>query len=503
MMDDLVEALKLLHYETRLCARVDGEGLPWITHDFFVYDFHRIKQAQTIAARQNKMGAPNGSRGAAIADADGQQSHIAVSLSANPPCAAPTPTQQLLYFGWIVLWLLSFLQRGAGRNGDPLQHEALSTLHDELCSWRPYAEYRDADEGESDERRASLATNILTHLAQARLPPCSTALTAALLSSTPSGVALLQPLYRLSQAVYFKKLHGSIILSPLALRHYPVFEPNPAYSGGGDDVDEDDDEVEEDVVEEEDGVAAMGDPSSEEAEAADDGYLPILAPTAAGSSVPGSALSDEALLAAQEAAAKEWMAEYNRLAESSALALNVARIPPAGQREWKQHQELVAKHAQALLQSPLLAAAPSSSSSSSITPSSLSNRAAELRRLLERISLFERRLHTEGTHASSQAAFSAARARLDELESAHAELSARNVDDTAALARAEEELLAKQEALHQRKDRLDDEGGLRALRRTLGTLRLEIRRFDVLLGIKRVLLQGHMTRMQAQRRTHK
>jgi len=501
MMEDLCESFKLLHYETRLCARA---GLPWISRDYFVHDFHALRLAQLIATKHGKpAGALVAARVAAITEAEGQDqpSRVAVSLSANPPCPAPTPSQQLLYFGWLVLWLLSFLQRGVSRSGDPLEHEALAPLHEELRSWRPYADYRDADEGESDARCKSLAEAILAQIAQARLPPCPAPLSAAALSRSPSGPALLQPLYRLTQSVYYAKLHGSVVLSPLAMRHYPVFEPNPAYAGDAPDA-ADEDEVEEEV-EEEAGAAAMGEPQEEneaEGEAAADDYFAFPAPGA--TTAPASALSDEALWAARDAAAREWLAEHSRLAESGALSLNLARIPPAGQREWKRHQELVAKHAEALLQSPLLTA-PVASGGSALGPTSLSTRAAELRRLLERISLFERRLHTEGSLASSRTAFVTARDRLDELEALHGQMAARAAEDAAELARAEEELAAKQEELQLRKDSLDDGQGLRGLRRAIGNMRQEIKRFDVLLGIKSALLQQHLQRAQANRHAPK
>jgi hypothetical protein len=188
--------------------------------------------------------------------------------------------------------------------------------------------------------------------------------------------------------------------------------------------------------------------------------------------------SDEVLLAQKAKAAAVWMDQYNRLAETSALAFNVSRVKPAGHREWLSHRESVAVHAASFSASPLVpaggAAPASSSAASGISPSSLPARAASLRALLDRISTFERRLQQDGAHADSRREFVQMRDRLDELATTHRTLSEQNAADTKSLSDAENALADTLETLKVKKESMDDDGGLRTLRRTIVGMRVRV-----------------------------
>ena len=494
MMEDTLEALKMLHYESRFCGRWK---LPWITHEYFVHDF------AAIWAKQNGRGrkAAASTRPGVSPTAAAEEVKFAVSVSAVPPNPPPTQSQQLLYFGYLCLWLLSFLLRPSGGK-DAVDNEQLSSLLGELNSWREYSDYRDSDEGEPADRRSSLAATILSHLALVKLPLPSPGLSVESLSTSASGEKLLQLLFRLTQAVYYKKLHGSVVLSPLALRHYPRFEPNPELAAR-----EEEEEAEEELEEE----GAVEEDMMDEAALTDEQDDPNYAPTSA---------QDQSFVSApqtdseRDAAARQWTEEYTRLSESSALALNLSKISASGVREWQMHREAVVKHAASLKASPLVAASPTSAAGaaspsakpSSLTPSTLPLRSQELRRMLDKISAFEARLARDQGFKSLAEEYATVRSRLESTQEVYSSLTGSNGSEHARLVSLDESLAHTLEAAKTLRDSTDGAGGgggLREIAKAMSRLRREISQMNVAIGIKAAMIQTHRAAEQKQRAMRK
>lgn len=492
MMEDTLEALKMLHYESRFCARWK---LPWITREYFVHDFAAIWAKQNGRGKKIAASSRPGASAAATAD----EVKFAVSVSAVPPNPPPTQSQQLLYFGYLSLWLLSFLLRPSGGGKDAVDNEQLSSLLGELSSWREYSEYRDSDEGESVDRRSSLAATILSHLALVKLPLPSPGLSVDSLSTSASGEKLLQLLFRLTQAVYYKKLHGSVVLSPLALRHYPRFEPNPELAAREAEEDEEDDEVEEEE-------GAVEEETMDEAAANEEHDDPSYAPTSAQDQSFASAPQTDS---ERDAAARKWTEEFTRLSESSALSLNLSKVSASGVREWQMHREAVVKHAASLQSSPLVAAASVSSAASpstkpSLTPSTLPLRSQELRRMLDKISAFEARLARDQGFKSLAEEYATVRSRLESMQDDYTTISGSNGSEHARLVALDESLAHTIEVAKSLRDSKDDGGGgLREIAKAMARLRREISQMNVAIGIKAAMIQTHRAAEQKQKAMQK
>jgi len=489
MMESIVDSLQLLNYETRFCR---PQNLPWLTRNYFVHDFDALKRSRRAEEARRKAHRKNGSSiGASNADKHNQQL-VAVSLAHFGAFSTPTLTQQLIYLASLAAWLVSLLQRPGM---DPL-----SDLRDELSTWHSYADYDDEDEAEEESKRTSLAECILSWLSASKLPIPSLP-TSSSLASTASGSVVLQVLFRLMQGVYYKKLHGSVVINPIALRHYPTFEPS-------DETLRQHEEDNEDVPSEEEVDDEVGDMEMDaEYAAVNDGAgIDIASPSSLTDSMPIPPLPP----AEREAAAHAWMEEWTRLCDTNALRFNAERAASVsgGWGLWRSHQHARDKLTKQVQESPLLTTVKHHLSAASKTAghtnaSTLVARASSLRSFLDRVKSAENRISSAPAYATMRGEHAQLRQQLDELQEAYTAATESIGMEQHALEQLEQESVDAQERLKLRREQMDDQGQLRRVRHTINTLKAELRAMDVQVGVKSGMLQQYAMRAQMQRNRQK